>query len=174
MLQKQLKVLGGNIMCNTFLGLLFRSIGCSFVQISFYKIISLFLMFKYRIFFSYLKFKIIICILQEGESQIRDLFTVLLSRFHIRKHNKVPGCVSQRVILARFQDGGGCFRSQWEAAIVRLGEAIWSWQVSQFYHWGESTASKVTLWQVSPRCGLTSRKKVWRTHNSSQQGNHTK
>lgn len=162
-------------MCNTFLGFLFRSIGCSFVQISFCKIISLLLVFKYRIFFSYLKFKIIICILQEGESQIREICSLFCCPVSTSENiTKFLVVYLSSVILARFQDVGGCFRSQWEAAVMCLGEAIWSWQVSQFYHWGESTASKVTLWQVSPRCGLTSRKKVWRTHNSSQQGNQTK
>lgn len=126
-------------------------------------------------FFFYLKCKILTRIHQEGESHIREICSLFHCPISTSENiTRFLVVYLSSVILARFQDVGGCFRSRWEAAIICLGEAIWSWQVSQFYHWGESTASKVTLWQVSPCCGLTCRKKVWRTHNRSQQGNQTK
>lgn len=87
-----------------------------------------------KIFFSYLNFTIITCV-HQGESQIKE--TCSLFRCPISTSENITKFLVvylSSVTLARFQDVGGCLRSQWEAAIMCLGEAIWSWQVSQFYH----------------------------------------
>lgn len=77
------------------------------------------------IFFSYLKFKVIKCINQEGKSQIKETCSLFHCPISTPENiTKFLVVYLSSVTLARFQDVGGCLRSQWEAAIMCLGEAI--------------------------------------------------
>lgn len=75
--------------------------------------------------FSYLKFPIITHNHREEKSPMREICSLFHCPISTSENTtKFLVVYLNSVTLARFQDVEGCFRSQWEAAIICLGKAI--------------------------------------------------